>query len=157
MNYIIDTNSLRILQDFYYRESFKKFWTKMDELIVKGTILSVRDVRLELEKQQRKDFVNSIKNLNKNFFSKPSTEGSKHLIKIFKNKHFQQMINQKNIVGGLPSADPFLIAKAMEIKGTVITQEKHQPNSAKIPTVCKAFSVPCIDLSQFLIELEFDL
>lgn len=57
-------------------------------------------------------------------------------------------------------ADAFVIAHAMEDKGTVVTfeSEKH-PESCKIriPDVCAHFGVPCIDLRQLLIILKAKL
>jgi len=59
-------------------------------------------------------------------------------------------MNQKKLLTGGPFADPFIIAKAYVEHGTVVTQEKHMPNAAKIPNICANFHIPCINLQTFL-------
>ena len=51
---------------------------------------------------------------------------------------------------GGKNADPFVIAKAAVIGGTVVTMESEKPNSAKIPNICKHFEVPCVTLEAFM-------
>ncbi|WP_094545731.1 DUF4411 family protein [Petroclostridium xylanilyticum] len=69
---------------------------------------------------------------------------------IFKVEHFQVIISGKNLLSGKPVADPFVIAKAKIIDGTVITNEANKPNGAKIPNICERFNVKCINLEQFM-------
>ena len=51
--------------------------------------------------------------------------------------------------GGL-NADPFIIAKAGAIEGTVVTLEVEKPKAAKVPNICNEFDIPCINLEQFM-------
>lgn len=48
------------------------------------------------------------------------------------------------------AADPFLIATAEVHKYTVITEETGPDSLRKIPGVCRALSVPCINLMQLI-------
>ena len=56
-------------------------------------------------------------------------------------------------------ADPWLIAHAIHNRGVVVTHEstKHpQAKAARIPDVCDAFKVPCIDTYEMLDRLGAD-
>lgn len=59
-------------------------------------------------------------------------------------------MEQKKLLKGGPFADPFIIAKAKVIGGTVVCQEKLKPNAAKIPNICHHFKIECICLEDFL-------
>lgn len=50
MIYVFDTSSLRSLQHFYPRV-FKTIWNGLDELVVQRSLVSTREVFLELERQ----------------------------------------------------------------------------------------------------------
>jgi hypothetical protein len=69
---------------------------------------------------------------------------------IFAVPHFQQNIEQQKLLKGGRNADPFVIARAMAEKRTVVTMELLKPNSAKIPNICAHFGVPCLTLEQFM-------
>jgi hypothetical protein len=50
MLYVFDTNSIRVLGN-YYPERFPTFWRRFDEAVHEGRVVSVREVLNELEKQ----------------------------------------------------------------------------------------------------------
>jgi len=54
-------------------------------------------------------------------------------------------------------ADPYLIAHALAVGGTVVTNEipsnATAPKNKKIPVVCKTLNVPCLTLPAFMWEL----
>lgn len=60
------------------------------------------------------------------------------------------MIRNKERLQGKPVADPFVIARAKVLNCQVVTTEVFRDNSAKIPNVCKYFSVQCINLEKFM-------
>jgi hypothetical protein len=60
------------------------------------------------------------------------------------------MIRNKERLQGKPVADPFVIARAKVFNCQVVTTEVFRDNSAKIPNVCKYFSVECINLEGFM-------
>jgi len=70
--------------------------------------------------------------------------------KIFEIQHFQAMIRKQELYGGKPVADPFVIARARILNCTVVTTEVLKENGARIPNVCKAFSIPCMNLEEFM-------
>ena len=51
---------------------------------------------------------------------------------------------------GFPVADPFVVAKAKEIGGCVISQEKYKEKGVQIPNVCEFLNVECTDLEGFM-------
>ena len=65
---------------------------------------------------------------------------------------FQDMVNKKSRLQGKPVADPFIVAKAIHIKGTVVSEESFQENGIKIPNLCKVKSIPCVKLKGFMEE-----
>ena len=72
--------------------------------------------------------------------------------KIFSINHFRQLISNKSILRGTPVADPFVIARAAILSGTVVSEESYKPNASKIPNVCEYFGIRCIKLGDFLRE-----
>jgi len=69
---------------------------------------------------------------------------------IFQNPHFHGLISKKQLLRGDPVADPFVIACAKVRGGTVVTEERLNPNGARIPNVCEHFNVSCINLEKFM-------
>jgi hypothetical protein len=66
---------------------------------------------------------------------------------------------QQHAAEFLSGADPWLIAHAIHTKGIVVTHESNRhPNAKKvrIPDVCAAFGVPCIDTYEMLDRLGAD-
>jgi hypothetical protein len=54
------------------------------------------------------------------------------------------------LLKGGKNADPFVVARAATIDGTVVSLEAMKANAAKIPNICKHFGLPCINLEQFM-------
>lgn len=54
-------------------------------------------------------------------------------------------------------ADPYVIAHALAMRGTVVTGEKPKDTvvikNKKIPTICEGLHVPCLTLPSFMWEL----
>ena len=48
MAYVFDTNSFRVLGN-YYPDQFPTFWERFNRAVTDGKIVSVREVRRELE------------------------------------------------------------------------------------------------------------
>lgn len=76
--------------------------------------------------------------------------------------HFTNVANyvygkydQANSAEFLKGADGWIIAHALDTGGVVVSQEsKHYPNAhkARIPDVCKHFSVSCINVFEMLAQ-----
>ena len=149
MAYVFDTNSFRVLGN-YYPEQFPTFWEKFNQAVTFGKIISVREVRRELDfyipYPHLSDWVKDYGHI----FLSPRPAEMQFVSDIFSVSHFQTLVNAKTRLLGQPCADPFIIAKAKFIDGCVVTEEKWKQNAAKIPNVCDHFGIDCINLQGFM-------
>lgn len=152
MKYVFDNNSLTSIFKFYYFESFPSFWDKFNRLVISGDIVSVREVRRELEAMNRWNYIKNWASDHPNFFESPSKEEMEFITEIYKIRHFQLNIEKKILLKGSPIADPFIIAKAKTNSAIVVTEEKFKENASKIPNICKRFDIEYFDLEGFLIK-----
>lgn len=147
--YVIDSDALINLFNNYYPERFPSLWSKFDDLIESGSIISVSEAIKEIGNNDDRLAAWSKEKKIKTF-SNPSPEELAFVSEIFKIKHFQQLIKQKSLLAGKPVADPFIIAKAKTLDRCVITQENNTPNAARIPNVCVHFGIECVNLEGFM-------
>lgn len=145
MIYVLDASVFRPL-GHYYPKQFPSLWAGLEKLIDAESLVSTREVKRELANLVHVPFLlDWIKN-HKTLFATPDNDQLKIVAEILKVPHFQSLIKQKNIWQGAPAADPFVIAAAKALAGTVVSEEKFKPHAAKIPNVCKHLEVPCINL-----------
>ena len=147
--YVIDTNVF-IQLGFYYPSRFPTIWARIDKLAQSGTLLSVREVKNELELGNASAYIAEWVKTNRNIFRTPNEEELGIVKEILSDQRFRGLIRRESILKGLPVADPFIIAAAKVHNGTVVTQENYKPDAARIPTVCEEFKVSCINLEEFL-------
>ena len=149
MIYVFDSSPLIVLFRHYYPDRFPSLWENFDALVLERRIVSVREVRKELEGygDRLSDWVKG----HREFFLTPTTNEFNFVNEIFKITHFQMLIRKKERLNGKPVADPFVIAKAkIQEEGCVVTQEVKKPNAARIPNVCEHFDIPCLNLEAFM-------
>jgi hypothetical protein len=149
MLHVFDTNSLRVLGN-YYPERFPSFWQRFDDVVERGLVLSVREVYNELKNQVTDDWYIDWIDVHKSMFGAPTAEEAKFVAEIFKVPHFRILVGEKQRLKGQPVADPFLIACARVRGGTVVSEEQEKPNAAKVPNVCRHFGVLCTNVAGFL-------
>jgi hypothetical protein len=149
MIYAFDTNAFSDLFKSFYRGRFPSLWTLFDTMVEEGRIVSTREVRREIEDGPIHSLVEWSKD-NAEFFTTPTAEEAAFVRKIFAVAHFQQNIEAKKLLKGGKNADPFVVARAATIDGTVVSLEAMKANAAKIPNICKHFGLPCINLEQFM-------
>lgn len=152
MIYVFDTNSISNILNHYYKDRFPSFWEKYDEMVKLGNIISVREVRNELTGKFEEEMIELLMKHNADFFLSPTPTELSFITQIYSVNHFQQNLDKKKILSGGFFADPFVIAKAWALKGTVITEEHYKENGAKIPNICNHFKIPCKKLEGFLKE-----
>ena len=149
MIYIFDSSPLIVLFKHYYPDRFPSLWENFDALILERRIISVREVKRELE--GRGDRLSDWAKDHGKVFSTPTIDELNFVAKIFKIAHFQTLVKKQEQLQGKPVADPFVIAKAkIQEQGCVVTLEAKKPNAAKIPNVCEHFGIPCINLEAFM-------
>jgi rRNA-processing protein FCF1 len=150
MKYVFDNNTLTAIFRHYFFERFPTFWDKFNKLVEEKVIISVREVRREIESLNRADRLEAWVNKNRDFFEDPTVEELEFITSIYSVKHFQQNLEQRKLLHGGAFADPFIIAKAKINNCTVVTQEQYKENGTKIPNICKHFDIICTDLEGFL-------
>lgn len=148
--YVFDTNSFSKLFGCYPIESFPSLWRRFDSLRSIGRILSTREVLVELEagKRRTENAYNWAKEYRELFTPLVGDEAAA-VAEIFQVEHFQQIMRRKQGVVST-SADPFIIARASFVGGTVVTEESKPPHGARIPNICEHFGVPCIKLDSLM-------
>ena len=159
MIYVLDTNVIRTLLRFFPKKGhlFETIWKYIDEQISLGNYISVDECYNELEKQFTKNSNEYlwIKRHNK-MFKNPNAEESQVIARLFQNPKMQESIHLKNIIENRPSADVYIVAKAQKLSATVVTSEKHKPNSAQLPNLCDEIGVAWISYDDFM-EMVGDL
>ena len=153
MRYIFDTSSFFELERFY-PDIFKSVWIKLDKLVNDRLLFSTREVWNEMDRGDLSPHLHKWieEKGRENIFSIPEAEELIFVQKILSVKHFQNLIGTRQILSGRPVADPFVVACAKIKCETVVTEERNQPNAAKIPNVCEYFDIPCVNLEKFMIE-----
>jgi hypothetical protein len=120
-------------------------WRLVESIADNGRLLSVVEVLIELNAQD--DEVAVWANARQELFL-PLTEDIQAKAREILASH-PTLLDMKRKKS---SADPFLIAAAIIRAATVVTQEKRSggPPSVKIPDVCAAHGVPCVNLLSVL-------
>lgn len=149
--YVFDSSALMHLFDYYYESRFPTLWKRFYQSVESGQVASVREVRNEIDGHHNKERrINQWAKKNTGIFTVPTMEEMQFVQEIFKVEHFQVNISRRNLLSGKPVADPFVIAKAKIIDGTVVTNEGNKPHGAKIPNICECFKVKCMNLEKFM-------
>ena len=149
MAYVFDTSSFSVIGN-YYPEQFPTFWEKFDQAATAGTIISVREVRRELDFYVPYPHLSDWVKDHGDIFSPPIPAETQFVQEIFSVRHFQMLVSEKDRLAGNLGADPFVIARAKVINGCVITEETRRPHAARIPNVCDHFEVDCTNLQEFM-------
>lgn len=152
MIYVFDSCTFITLFTNIYASRFPSLWEDFDALVAEQRIVSVREVRRELEGHNNRlsDWVNA----HREVFLAPTVDELRLVAEIFEVPHFQAMVRKQELLQGKSVADPFVIASAWALDGGyVVTQETMRPNAAKIPNVCEHFGVSCLNLEAFM-EIE---
>lgn len=154
MIYVFDTNSIRILRN-YYPQRFPTFWSYFDNAVNEGIVISVREVYKELELQVSKIWIWEWIEKSKSMFNIPISYEYEFVREIFNVPNFKTLIGVKQLLRGQPVADPFIIAAARVQNGCVVTEETEKPNAANIPNICRYFSVSCTNMKGFLEKMDW--
>ena len=149
MAYVFDTSNFSVLGN-YYPKQFPSFWEKFDQTVTAGTIISVREVRRELDFYIPYPHLSDWVKDHGDIFSSPIPAEAEFVQEIFSVQHFQMLVSEKNRLAGNLGADPFVIARAKVINGCVVTEERKKQHAAKIPNVCEHFEIDCTNLQDFM-------
>jgi hypothetical protein len=148
LNYSIDTSAiLHAWRRAYPPEVFPALWEKLNELVDRGELLASQEVLFELERKD--DDVYRWARERRRMFV-PTDEDVQRVVQDIL-RDYPGLVDPKRERSG---ADPFVVAVA-QVKGcTVVTNERPttSPIRVKIPTVCQALGIRCLDLLQFIRE-----
>jgi hypothetical protein len=148
MIYVFDTNSFSEMSP-YFPDVFPAFWAKFEEAAAEEKITSTREVLRELNEGPQNHILDWCNN-NKKLFTTPDQSELLFVQRIFAIPQFQQLIGQKQLLRGTPVADPFIIARAAAVGGSVVSEESPRPSKLNIPAVCQHFNIPCMKLGDFM-------
>jgi hypothetical protein len=145
MAYCFDTSALiECWSRSYPPDVFPGLWLKMDELVTRQQVLCPEEVRVELTRQE--DELAKWASARPHMFV-PLDEAIQRSTSELLAQHQLLMKATKNRNG----ADPFVIATAQVKSLTVVTEEQGgTPAKPKIPSVCQALGVPCVNVLSFL-------
>jgi hypothetical protein len=146
--YSIDSSSLiHAWWRAYPPENFASFWDRLREMTDAGIVIASVEVHNELKKKD--DDVHAwCKQRSQDFCVDIDDAQQEHLGRIL-GKHPRLV----DTVKGRSEGDPFVIALACSfaVPLCVITQEGHgKKNSPKIPDVCIAEDIQCMNLVEFI-------
>lgn len=153
ITYVIDNNIFSRSFKNLSMDVFDDIWTPWSEYMVSGRIVSVDEVYRELSIFLTKDDRNKISDwlkAHKNSFLKPTNQEGFILQTIFANKKFREGVKEKSLRQGSPEADAFLVAKAKDVNGIIVTAESDdKPNSEKVPNIAVSLGVPYMRIDDF--------
>ncbi len=149
MAYVFDTNCFIVI-GHYYPEQFPSFWEAFNQAVENSKIISVREVRRELDINAAEDHLIKWIKLHKNIFVTPSSAVMQLVNDIFSVPHFKASLPDRTQLGNNPFADPFVVAQAKVMDYCVVTQESERPRAAKVPNICRHFDVDWTSLQGFM-------
>ncbi len=147
--YVFDTMVLSQQFRFYYRQRFPTLWTRFEAMVIERRITSTREVRRELQHSNDASILAEI-NKYKELFPTPTTQEEDYVGRIFNIRHFRQNIPRKTLLKGGRNADPWLIARAANVDGIVVTNEAFRDHAAGIPNICSHFGIEYLSFEDFM-------
>ncbi len=152
MRYVIDTSSWQQLFGCYGQERFPTLWIQFGELVAGGAITSIKHVLREIENRDKNNGELEWANAHLDLFHAVSEKESQFLRELYAVPRFRHVVptevrdddtDEEQDEDWDSDADPFLIARAKNIDGMVITQERERGNRVRIPTICSYFDIKC--------------
>ncbi len=140
--YCADTNVfIEAWVRMYPIDVIPTLWRNFERLILENRLIAPYEVKRELEKKT--DPLLEWLKEQKGLFQ-PDDEDVQEILREVMGRFPLLVESKKNRSG----ADPWVIALAKARKATVLTQEQVSTKEGKprIPNVCEAFGVPCINL-----------
>lgn len=148
--YLLDANVLIQAKNFYYRfDIFPAFWDWLDSEKQKGTLASIVPVYEELTRGTDELSKWAKERQHTGWFLPVDDEATQRefsdIAAWVMGSHFKDQAKTEF----LSVADPWLVARAATMGCTIVTHEKMLDptirRKVKIPNVCDAFGVECID------------
>lgn len=152
MKFCLDTNVFIEAWNKYYAIDFAApYWGKLDELAHTGVVFATEEVKREIWKTD--DNLKSWLEPRGHFFRPIDSAVIGCLKLIYENQSNRRLVDSSKFRS---VADPWVIAHAMAEKAVVVTKENYETNRTKrvkIPNVCEALGIECIDDFQLIRRL----
>ncbi len=151
--YSLDTDIWIRIKNNYPPNIFKKLWVQLDAAIAAGTIRSSEEVLKDLEKGVD-DFAPVLKAKVGVFASLDEGLQAEVAAVMASCPDLADEENERSL------SDPFVVALAKHMNGTVVTGEKPRKSPTgrrKIPDACTQLNIPCMNLFDFFAEIGWDL
>lgn len=148
--YVFDSNIFINLQRRQPIDIFPSLWNRIGDLMDEGTIISSQEVYDEI--MIGGDDLQKWAKARRESFLPPSVPVQQEVRTI--------LLSHRGLVEGgskKNSADPFVVALAKQEHCKVVTEEVRTRNAKapKIPDVCDAYQIECIDFVNFAREEKF--
>ena len=145
MTYVLDSSSFIVLGHFN-PDLFPSFWENFDHLVASDRVITVREVRKEIDNHiARPSLVAWIKE-NSSIFLSPTAEETEFLRSVFSIERFRSLLKPSQLLRAGPAADPFLVALAHTRRACLVTEETRKNNAVRIPDVCDFYRIDCTNL-----------
>ena len=156
--FVLDTNSISTIFQFYHRARFPSFWEAFDALVQLGRVTSVRTVRHELSASPRqvvRESVVYLETLVQGFFAEPTEPEQGYVREMTNDPSFLEAANRW--VSKEIEADPYLIAKVRATPCAILVTEESQDIARRdrIPSVCHRLGLCCINFEQVMERLDW--
>lgn len=152
MKYLLDANTYIQAKNLYYNMDFcPAYWDWLDLQCQNGLIASIDQVGREL--RDGNDELASWTAQRAHHFLDNADQVTQSNFVLIAKKVMEGNFNPANRDLFLAKADPWLIAKAMTLGATVVSNESHVDElsrKVKVPNICQAFDVPCISTFKLL-------
>jgi len=149
--FTIDANSLIDLwADRYPRDTFPSLWSNFEALAAGGSLITPEEVLTELSRKDDglHDWVKA-----RGSMVVPLDDAQQRHLRSVMADHGRLIDTRKNRSGG----DPFVVALARAREATVVTEERATGTleRPKIPDVCRALGIRCINLRELFRQLNW--
>jgi hypothetical protein len=133
MIYVLDTNSFRVLEN-YYPATFPSFWDHFNAAVTDGRCTSVAEVEKELERYAARQHLIDWIEEHKSVFTVPPADEMAFVAEIFAVPHFQGLVGTQQLTVGTPVADPWIIAKLNAAQGLSLRKKRRNRMPQRYPT-----------------------
>lgn len=148
-SYSIDTSALIDgLERYYPERAFRSLWQKMDELINEGRLFISEEVWLEVKAKDAVARAWCEPRLHSLMVPTDAKEARE--VRRILERHERLVMAMK----GRNRADPFVIAIGRLLDAIVVTGEGSDgtANRPKIPYICRDLGLPCIGITDLILQ-----
>ncbi|MDR8389906.1 DUF4411 family protein [Aliifodinibius sp. S!AR15-10] len=160
-NFVLDANCfIQAHRSIYPIDVASSFWEKLKDLADREIIVSIDKVYDELfeNEDELTDWIDT--HLDDSFFRETETDSVlaqyQQVVSWAQSKSDQYLPGAITEFMEYDNADAWLVAYAKVTNQTLVTYEVSSPNSQtkiKIPDVCNAFNIPCVNTIEMLRDL----